>query len=82
MKGKSDYDMNIWTLPYKDTGVNLLRGTWVFKDLEIESIMHVMFNPDFDQLKKDYKMIKEAKFLEIVNDHNKISYMVAAMPMM
>lgn len=48
MKGKSDYDMNIWTLPYKDTGVNLLRGTWVFKDLEIESIMHVMFNPDFD----------------------------------
>lgn len=39
-------------------------------------------SPDYDFMKKNYPHIKEAKWIDILSEQNKFSYMIVKMPMM
>lgn len=48
LKAKKNSDMEIYTQPYEKTGLNLLKGIWIFKGIEVDTLIDFMMNPDFE----------------------------------
>ncbi|KRX06107.1 hypothetical protein PPERSA_09719 [Pseudocohnilembus persalinus] len=82
IKGKNEEDLFVYTMPFEKTGLDIMKAEWVLKDVSLQAVLNSMLNQDFDKLKKEQKMIKEAKVIKDFGPTNKIIYMLVDMPLL